>query len=121
MTSATLNIGGRLRAAMTAAAVTACFALGAASNAHAATAPAAAAPAMKVSYGDLNLATEQGSLALYARLEHAARAVCPVDDIRDLHAYLASRACQAEAIARAVQEINSPTLASVYAERVHHS
>lgn len=116
MTSATLNIGARLRAATTAAVVTACFALGAASNAHAAT-----APAMTVSYGDLNLTTEQGSLALYARLERAARAVCPVDDIRDLHAYFASRACQADAIGRAVHEINSPRLASVYAERVHHS
>lgn len=115
MTSATLNIGGRLRAATTAAVITACFALGAASNAHAAT-----PTAMKVSYGDLNLATEQGSLALYARLEHAARAVCAVDDIRDLHAVAAARACRAEAIERAVREVNSPTLASVYAERAHH-
>jgi len=113
--TATLTIGERLRAATTAAAVAACLALGAAGNAHAAT-----APALRVSYGDLNLATEQGSMALYGRLVNAARAVCVVEDNRDLRAVAAVNACREQAIAQAVRDVHSPMLASVYAAQARH-
>jgi len=115
MTSATLNLGARLRTAMALTALAACTAIGAVGSAHAATADV---PALKVRYADLNLSTEQGSLALYGRIVAAAHQVCAVDDIRDLHAVNAAKACREEAIAQAVRDVNSPMLASVYAERL---
>jgi UrcA family protein len=116
MTSATLSIGGRLRAAAVFAALAACTALGAVGSAHA----AADSPALKVRYSDLNLSTEQGSLVLYGRIVAAAHQVCAVDDIRDLKAVRAANACREQAIAQAVRDVNSPMLASVYAARLQH-
>ncbi|HXZ60145.1 MAG TPA: UrcA family protein [Steroidobacteraceae bacterium] len=115
MTSATLNLGARLRTAAALAVLAAGTALGAVGSAHAATADA---PALRVRYSDLNLSTEQGSLALYGRIVDAARQVCAVDDIRDLQAVAAAKACREQAIAQAVRDVNSPMLASVYAERL---
>jgi len=113
MTYATLNIGGRLRTATAFTVLAACVAVGAVGSAHAA--PAADAPSVKVKYSDLNLSTEQGSQALYARLEAAARAVCTPGSIRDLHAVAAASACRTQAIEKAVRDVNSPQLAAVYA------
>lgn len=113
MTSATLTSGARLRAAVTVLA--ACAAIGAVGSAQAADAPTA-----KVRYSDLNLSTQEGSQALYARIVAAAHHVCAVDDIRDLRAYAASVDCRERAIAQAVRDVNSPMLASVYAERLRH-
>ena len=117
MTSATLSLGGRLRAAVAFTALATCAAVGAVGSAHAATADA---PAIRVSYADLNLSTEEGSLALYARIVAAAHEVCAVDVFRDLRAVAASRTCTEQAIARAVRDVNNPTLASVYAARMQH-
>ena len=117
MTSATLNRGGRLRTAMTFTVLAACAAIGAVGSAHAANANP---PALKVRYSDLNLSTEQGSLALYGRIVRAAHQVCTVENIRDLKAVAAARACSEQAIAQAVRDVNSPMLASVYAERLRH-
>ncbi|HWZ62846.1 MAG TPA: UrcA family protein [Steroidobacteraceae bacterium] len=113
MTSATQTIGERLRAATTAAAVAACLAIGAAGNVHAAT-----SPTVKVGYADLNLATAQGSQALYGRIVDAARSVCVVADIRDLRAVASANACRQDAIARAVRAVHSPELASLYAAQL---
>ncbi|HEX4618407.1 MAG TPA: UrcA family protein [Steroidobacteraceae bacterium] len=118
MTSATLNLGGRLRTALACTVLTACTAIGAISSAHAA--DAAGVPALKVPYSDLNLSTEQGSLALYGRIVAAAHRVCTVVDIRDLRANAAVGACRDQAVARAVRDVNSPMLAAVHAERVRH-
>ncbi len=117
MTSATLNLGGRLRTAVTLTVLAACTAIGAVGSAHAASADS---PALKVRYSDLNLSTEQGSLALYGRIVAAAQQVCAVDDVRDLRAVAAANACREQAIAQAVHDVNSPMLASVYAERLRH-
>ncbi|HYB63935.1 MAG TPA: UrcA family protein [Steroidobacteraceae bacterium] len=117
MTSATLNTGGRLRAAMAFTVLAACTAIGAVGSARAA---GAEPPALKVRYSDLNLSTEQGSLALYGRIVEAARQVCVIDDIRDLRIVAAAKACREQAIAQAVRDVNSPMLASVYAERLRH-
>jgi UrcA family protein len=117
MTSATLRSGGHLRAAVAVTALAACAAIGSVGSARAATVEP---PAVKVRYSDLNLSTEQGSLILYGRIVAAAHEVCAVDVFRDLRAVAASRACAAEAIARAVRDVNSPMLASVYAARLQH-
>lgn len=116
MTSATLNLGGRLRAAV---AFTALAAFAGAVGSAQAAAGASDAPTVKVRYSDLDLSTEQGSLALYGRIVAAAYQVCAAD-IRDLDAMAAARECRAQAIARAVRDVNSPKLASVYAERQRH-
>jgi UrcA family protein len=101
------------------AALTACFLLGATGAAHA-TQSADAAPSVRVAYGDLNLASEQGNSTLYARIVSAARAVCRVDDvdIRDLGALASARACESHAIAQAVSDVHSPKLAAIYSAHV---
>jgi UrcA family protein len=121
MTSRALRIGARVRTATAFALIAACVAVSAAGSARAASlADDAAVPALKVRYGDLNLATEQGSLALYARIQAAAQQVCAPDDIRDLQAVAAARSCRQQAIAQAVHDVHSPALASVYAAQLSH-
>ena len=118
MTSATLNLGGRLRTAMAFTVLAACAALGAVGSAHAATSGSPAA--ITVRYSDLNLATEPGSRALYERIVAAAHQVCAVEGISDFRAVVAARKCRERAIAHAVRDVNSPMLAAVYAERLRH-
>jgi UrcA family protein len=74
-------------------------------------------PSVKVRYDDLNLATPSGTNTLYRRISAAARDVCPDLYSRDLHVVLAAQHCQAAAIARAVSEVNSPSLAMLHAAR----
>ena len=99
------------------AAVTACMAFGLAAVAHSATPDDA--PAIKVFYGDLNLASAQGVSTLQARVAAAARQVCGIDhaDIRDLQAYAAQRSCEAQAIANAVRDVHSAKVAAAVAAR----
>ena len=115
MTSATLT--GRMRAAVACTVLATCTAIGALGSAHAANADS---PALTVRYADLNLSTEQGSLVLYGRIVAAAQQVCVVDDIRDLRMFNAAKLCRQQAIAKAVRDVNSPMLASVYAARLQH-
>jgi UrcA family protein len=113
MNSTSLRTHGNRSALFTA--LTACIAIGAcAAAAHAAE---ASAPSVTVSYQDLNLATDSGSSALYARLEKAAAKVCVVADIRDLAAVAARSSCEQAAIARAVRAVNSPRLAALFNAR----
>jgi UrcA family protein len=93
--------------------------IGAATSAFAA-APAAEAPSIRVSYNDLNLTTEQGTLALYARIVSAAGKVCRMSDVRDLHQISAANECRAQAIERAVRDVGSERLAAVYTARRDH-
>jgi UrcA family protein len=110
MTSATSRISDLLRAS---AALTACLMIGATATAHAA-APADAVPSVRVNYHDLDLATEQGTLALYGRIVSAARKVCAPSDIRILVEVAAAQACEAQAVAHAVRTVNNPRLAATY-------
>ena len=80
--------------------------------------PAAAAPQAIVRYSFQDLASEQSSRALYERLMSAARSVCPGYDSRDLGAYADSRACQRQAVARAIHRIGNAKLAAVYMRAV---
>jgi len=101
------------------AALGATLLIGAATAAYAA-APALEAPSVRVSYHDLNLATEQGNLALYGRIVAAAQKVCRVSDIRDLHQVTAANECRAQAIERAVRDVGNERLAAVYTARRGH-
>ena len=116
MTSATSRIGDLLCAS---AALTACLIVGASATAYAA-APTDPSPSVQVSYHDLNLATEQGTQALYARIVSAAHKVCEVRDIRILAEFAAASACREQAIARAVRDVNNPRLAAVYTAHQRH-
>src|SRR5206468_3867366 len=96
--------------------LTACVAVGAcaaaqAGEARAGTQPAASANTITVSYRDLNLATREGASALYARINHAARAVCVGGDLRELGALAEAKACQRQAVAQAVHTVHSEQLA----------
>ena len=110
MTSATSRISDLLRAS---AALTACLIVGASATAYAA-APADGSPSVRVNYRDLNLATEQGTQALYGRIVSAARKVCAPSDIRVLVEVAAAHACEAQAVAHAVRAVNNPRLAATY-------
>ena len=75
-------------------------------------------PSVHVRYGDLDLSTEQGSKILYHRITVAAQQVCERGaDIRDLPARTRAEKCEADAISKAVNEVNSPQLAMVHASR----
>ncbi|HEX8755831.1 MAG TPA: UrcA family protein [Steroidobacteraceae bacterium] len=80
--------------------------------------PAAEAPQTIVYYSSRDLASDQGTRALYERIVSAARTVCPESDSRDLAAFAASRECQREAVSRAIHQIGSARLAAVYSGSV---
>jgi len=71
-------------------------------------------PSVRVGYGDLNLDTDAGARMLYRRLLVAAQQVCPDADSRELARAANARACQHQAIERAVRAVGSPKLAAVY-------
>lgn len=106
------------RRALAAIGVFAACIIGAAGSALAAS-PASGATTLTVAYGDLNLGSDQGNSALYARITAAARQVCAADrvDIRDLARFAEARSCEAQAIAQAVQAVHSPRLAALYNAR----
>ena len=115
-TSATLTNYWRRSATLTA--LTACLVVGAVGLAHA----GSSAGAVKVRYGDLNLATDAGNKALYARIVSAAREVCGAGAVptKDLSTLAFARSCETRAVAQAVREVRSPALAAIHNERMRH-
>ena len=99
------------------AAITACMALGLAGVARSATPDAA--PTVKVSYGDLDLASAQGAHTLHARVTAAARQVCEPHgfDIRELKVYTIERSCMNETVANAERKVQATQVASIAARR----
>ncbi len=110
MTSATLTLRGRLRTATLLAAVAAGLAVGALGTARADDVPAVA-----VKYTAHDLATEQGTLALYRRISTAAHLVCDAAGRGDMRRMAEQYTCREQAVAKAVQAVNSPKLAALYA------
>jgi UrcA family protein len=94
--------------------------IGAVATAAYAAAPGDAAPSVRVSYHDLNLATDRGTAELYGRIVSAAHKVCQVSDIRNLAEVAAASACREQAIARAVRDVGNPRLAAVYTAHQRH-
>jgi UrcA family protein len=72
-------------------------------------------PSLAVHYTDRDLATADGSARLYSRIAVAAERVCPQAGPADMSRLALAKACQAQAIARAVHEVGSPRLAAVSA------
>jgi UrcA family protein len=115
MTNIMSKISDYRHVSATLTALTVCLVAGAAGVAHA----AAPARSVTVAYGDLNLASAQGTDALYARIVSAAREVCGAGevDIRDLRGLAAERTCESNAIAQAVHAVHNPALAALYGTR----
>lgn len=74
-------------------------------------------PAVSVNYSDLNLATEQGTVALYKRIVSAARQVCPANTGPNARLAAEARHCVDQAVARAVRDVQSAKLAELQATR----
>jgi len=71
-------------------------------------------PTAIVKYRDLNISVVAGASALYARIRSAAQSVCRSYDERDLKSQALKDDCISHAIAKAVSEVNEPTLFTVY-------
>jgi UrcA family protein len=80
--------------------------------------PTVATSSVSVRYDDLNLSTTEGVNSLYHRISSAARQVCPGVYSRDLYIVAAAQRCEANAVSKAVSEVNNPHLAMVHASRV---
>jgi UrcA family protein len=75
--------------------------------------PATAAANVVVRYDAGTLATRGGALALFRRIDQAARSVCGEGATRDLGAVARVRECRKESVARAVRSVNDPRLAEL--------
>jgi UrcA family protein len=91
--------------------------LAASANAGALTQISDAAPSRTVWFGDLDLTAPQGIATLHHRIVEAARAVCPQPDITNLSRVALARACQNQAIDRAVRAVGNPMLANMAVSR----
>jgi UrcA family protein len=69
-----------------------------------------------VSFKDLNMNTREGIEVAFKRIKYAARDVCAVPDRYDL-SEMALRPCVNDAVARAVADVHSPLLTSLYEEK----
>jgi UrcA family protein len=78
-------------------------------------------PRLVVRYSEQSLATDSGARALYRQLVNAANRVCPELDVKNLAGFEVARSCRKQAIARAVQQVNNPRLAAVYASSSKNS
>jgi UrcA family protein len=77
-------------------------------------------PRQVVKYADLNLDSAAGVSALYRRIEHAAIRVCgDPADTRELFQWSRLKACNARAVAQAVDAVNSGALTALHAAKVH--
>jgi UrcA family protein len=74
-----------------------------------------------VSYGDLNLDSEQGARALYARLRSGAEDVCSSFEGRDLALKKLWQSCFDSAVASAVAQINRTGLTTLHNQTVSRS
>jgi UrcA family protein len=67
-----------------------------------------------VHYSDLNLSSQKGAAALYARIRKAADTVCPTYNVPDMASRARKDACVHKAIADAVITVNEPALIAQY-------
>ena len=70
-----------------------------------------------VYFGDLNLSSSSGSLALVRRLERAASSVCGDSEFRDLKIETQEKACYRDAVNAAVAAVGDPNVLVQHAKR----
>lgn len=77
-------------------------------------------PRQVVKYADLNLNSLAGVSMLYRRIRQAAVRVCgDPADARELSKWARLRTCNEQAVARAVDAVNSSALTSFHFEKTH--
>jgi UrcA family protein len=111
-TRSTENAMNRFTLMMVAAALAAATQLAQADST--ATAPAK----MLIHYSDLDLSRPAGAMSLYRRLQSAAETVCTPLNGEDVNHKLMFRHCVADAISRAVTEVDQPALGAYYRAKV---
>jgi UrcA family protein len=74
-----------------------------------------------VAYGDLNLDSQQGAKALYARLRNGAKDVCYSFEGRDSFFKRVWRTCVDQAMATAVAQVNTPRLTTLHNQTINRS
>lgn len=74
-----------------------------------------------VAYGDLNLDSQQGTAALYARLRNGAEDVCSSVEGRNLFFKRVWQACFDQAVTAAVVQVNRPSLTTLHNRTAHRS
>jgi UrcA family protein len=80
------------------------------------------APKQTIKYDDLNLAVPAGIKTLYNRIKIATKHVCDSDDgvaANSLQRIPSATLCRAQAMERAVQHINHPSLTAYYEQQNH--
>ena len=70
-----------------------------------------------VAYDDLDLAVRDDALEMARRLERASRLVCIDESDHDIRRSRIAKACAADALARAVVELNAPLVTAIVEER----
>jgi UrcA family protein len=78
-------------------------------------------PHLTVQFDPALLATEDGARAVYLRIVKAADRACPDTTTGSRIVNESVRQCRQQAVARAVQQINNPELAQIYAASTKHS
>ncbi len=74
-----------------------------------------------VAFGDLNLDSQQGTKALYARLRNGAESVCSSFEGRDLFFKRLWQTCFDQAVAAAVVQVNRPSLTTLHSRTIGRS
>jgi UrcA family protein len=87
----------------------------AAASAVSAATPGDDVPRIVVRYSPESLATDSGARKLYAQLVRAAEQVCPAEFSGSRLLSPAVEHCRQQSIARAVQQVDNPRLAALYA------
>lgn len=118
MTSQIVRFNGFTRATLT---VLASGLVGLGASVATAAAATDVAPAVSVSYADLNLATEEGNVALYRRIVSAARRVCPIETVPSAQRVAQAQHCIDDAVDRAVKQVQSTKLAELQATRTRRA
>jgi UrcA family protein len=75
------------------------------------------APAVRVQYGDLNLASDAGTRRLLNRLSAAAHRVCDDGPTRELARVARADACYRETLSNAVVAVHDERLTTLYRAR----
>jgi UrcA family protein len=75
----------------------------------------------RVTFSDLNLDTQAGANALYARLRYAAGEVCEPYEGQDLSRHRVWKTCVDQALAAAVAKINKPRVTALHNQNASRS
>ena len=113
----------KTQSTLTASVVAACFLAfgGAAMGGRVQAAEPARSYTTIVSYGDLNLDSEQGAKVLYARIRSAAGNVCSSMEGRNLTEKKLWQGCFDKAVASAVGQVNNNRVTALHNQMINHT